>query len=57
MIAARAGMPPSRLSEYILQQREIPPHHLISLCQVLNCEPEDIVGLVEENPLVIYTTD
>jgi len=44
MIAALAGMSPSRLSEYILGQRAIPQHHMIGLCRVFECEPEDILG-------------
>ena len=47
MIAARAGMAPSRLSEYVLLQKDIPFHHLVSLCRVLNCEPDDITGPTE----------
>jgi len=48
MIAARAGMPPSRLSEYILLQKDIPAHHVVALCRVLECEPEDIIGEAED---------
>lgn len=51
IIAARAGMAPSRLSQYVLLQKEIPLHHLAGLCRVLECEPEDIVGGVNDVPL------
>lgn len=44
MVAARAGMSPSRLSEYCLMQRDIPTKHLVALCEVLECEPESLVG-------------
>lgn len=47
MIAARAGMSPTRLSEYCLMQRDIPAKHLVSLCEVLECEPELLLGKVE----------
>lgn len=43
MVAALAGMSPSRLSEYALGRRAIPPHHLIRLCEVLECQPDDIL--------------
>jgi hypothetical protein len=52
MIAARAGMAPSRLSEYILGQRDIPAHHIVSLCKVFKCEPDEIVGEIEEPQFV-----
>lgn len=47
MVAARCGFSPSRMSEYILGRREIPVKHLVPLCDVLKCEPEDVVGWVE----------
>lgn len=46
-IAVQAGMAPSRLSEYALGKRAIPPHHLIRLCEVLRCNPDDILGAYE----------
>ncbi len=47
MIAAQASLSPSRLSEYAWGRRRIPPHHLIRLCQVLHCTPDDIIGDAE----------
>lgn len=47
MVAARAGFSPSRMSEYILGRRKIPFKHLVPLCEVLQCDPDDIVGMVE----------
>lgn len=44
MVAARAGFSPSRLSEYMLGRRDIPTHHVIALCEVLNCLPDEIIG-------------
>lgn len=43
MVAALCGFPPSRLSEYSLGRKQIPPHHLMALCEVLNCNPDDIL--------------
>lgn len=45
IVAARAGFSPSRMSEYVLGRREIPAKHLVPLCEVLQCDPEDVVGL------------
>lgn len=47
IIAAKAGIAPTRLSEYSLGKRYIPPHHVQQLCEVLNCQPDDIVGDME----------
>lgn len=44
MIAARAGMPPSRVSEYALGHKPIPTHHLLALARVLQRNPADLVG-------------
>lgn len=52
MIAALAGMSPSRLSEYILGHRDIPQHHLVGLCRVFQCEPDDIIGEADDNILI-----
>lgn len=43
-IAALAGMPQPRLSEYARGKKAIPMHHLIALSEVLKIEPEDLVG-------------
>lgn len=43
-IAAMAGMPQPRLSEYSLGKKAIPIHHLIALSEVFELDPEDIVG-------------
>lgn len=37
-------MPSTRLSEYKHGKRSIPIHHVMALCDVLKCEPCDIVG-------------
>lgn len=46
-VAVAAGMAPSRLSEYALGKRIIPAHHMIRLCEVLKCQPDDIMGELE----------
>jgi transcriptional regulator with XRE-family HTH domain len=50
-VAALSGMPPPRISEYSLGKRPITPKHLFSLCQVLGCAPDDLLGVeyLDEN--------
>lgn len=43
-IAALAGIHPSTLSRYVLGQQAILDKHLIALCDLFRCEPEEIVG-------------
>lgn len=47
MIAARAGFSASRMSEYVLGHKDIPVKHLVKLCEVLRCDPDDVVGWAE----------
>lgn len=47
IIAERAGIKLPRLSEYRHNKRRIPMGHLIVLCEVLQCEPDDLMGTVE----------
>jgi transcriptional regulator with XRE-family HTH domain len=47
-IAAAARISPSKLSEYTLGKLPIPMHHLLSLAEVFHCQPEDILGEVED---------
>jgi DNA-binding Xre family transcriptional regulator len=42
-----AGINKARMSHYCLGRQPIPPHHLLALCQVLKCNPREIVGVVE----------
>lgn len=51
-VAALAGMPQPRLSEYTNGKKSIPAHHLIALSEVLNMDPQDIVGTI---PYEMYT--
>lgn len=43
-LARRCGFPAPRVSDYIHGVRAIPPRHLILMCKVLQCSPEDIMG-------------
>lgn len=47
IIAARCGFSPSRMSEYTMGTKAIPFKHLVALCKVLRCDPEDVVGWTE----------
>lgn len=46
MIAALAGLPPTRISEYALGRRNIPLKHVIALSDVLKCEPDEITEVL-----------
>lgn len=43
-IAAAADLHPTILSLYARGKKEISPKHLIALCKLFECEPEDILG-------------
>lgn len=47
VIAEKAGIKQTRLSEYRHNKRKMPMGTVIVLCEVLQCEPEDIMGDVE----------
>lgn len=51
ILAAIAGVAPSRISEYRRARKEIPAHHLIALAAALQCNPVDIQGFADENYL------
>ena len=44
VIGSMAGIHHSRMSEYCLMQKPIKDDHLLSLCIVLDCAPDDIIG-------------
>lgn len=44
MVGAFANIHHSRMSEYCLMQRPIKDDHLLALCEVLDCDPQDILG-------------
>jgi transcriptional regulator with XRE-family HTH domain len=46
-IAAAAGIAPSTISQYARGTREITAKHLISLCEVFDVEPDQIMGWTE----------
>ena len=43
-IAGAAKIHPSVLSKYALGLVDIPPRHVVPLCEVLRCDPDDIEG-------------
>lgn len=46
-IAGACGIHPSTLSEYVIGKKDIKAEHLISLCEFLQVEPEQILGWIE----------
>jgi transcriptional regulator with XRE-family HTH domain len=44
LIAAAVGVAPSRISEYALGKRQIPPRLIYNFCQVFRCNVEDLLG-------------
>ena len=46
-IAAAASIHPSTLSEYARGLRPISAKHLINLCKLFECEPDDLIGMQE----------
>lgn len=48
VLAAAARVHPSCLSRYQRAQRMIPPHHLARLAAVLGCDPDELIGVVDD---------
>lgn len=46
-IARAAGITQSRISEYAMGRRPMPPHHQILLSRVLQRDPQDLIGWVD----------
>lgn len=46
-IAAAAGIHPTTLSNYARGTKDISAKHLIALCRLFECEPDDVMGQVE----------
>ncbi len=44
VIGASCGIHPTTLSLYARGQKDISPKHLIALCKLFECEPEEILG-------------
>jgi len=42
-IGAAARVNPRYLTEYMASRKRIPSDHMVRLCRVLNCEPEDLM--------------
>lgn len=47
MIAADLGVSPSRLSEYALGNRAIPQYRVFRFCEVLKCNPHELLGFAD----------
>lgn len=47
VLAAKIGVAPSRLSEWALGKRPIPPERLLRLCELLNVAPDEVLGDLE----------
>lgn len=48
VIARELGITPARLSEYALGKRAIPTKRIFEFVRVWGCNPEDILGYVDE---------
>jgi transcriptional regulator with XRE-family HTH domain len=48
-VAALAGIHPSTFSRYVKGDAPILDKHLIALCDLFGCEPEDVMGWEEVN--------
>lgn len=44
VLAARLGVAPTRLSEWSMGKRRIPPEKLLLLCEFLDVTPNDVLG-------------
>ena len=47
VFAARLGVAPTRLSEWSMGKRRIPPEKLLLLCEFLNVSPDDVLGKMD----------
>lgn len=47
IIGAAAHIHPTTLSHYARGRREISSRHLVALCKLFECEPDEILGEVE----------
>lgn len=48
VIAAEVGVAPSRVSEYAMGKRQIPPRLIYNFCRVFQCNVEDLLGYDDE---------
>lgn len=42
-VGAASRINPRTLTEYMARRKRIPRDHLVRLCRVLDCEPEDLL--------------
>ncbi len=47
VIAAAACISPARLSQFAMGVRPIPQYRVYALCEVLECNPEDLLGFAD----------
>jgi transcriptional regulator with XRE-family HTH domain len=47
VIAASMGIHPTTLSNYARGRKPISPKHLEQICRTFECEPEDVMGMIE----------
>lgn len=47
VIAAMAHIHPTQLSDYAQGKKPLSAKHLVALCQLFKCDPEEIIGEVE----------
>lgn len=48
-IAGLTSIAPTTIAEYCLGQSAIPTHHMLRLCEFFQCEPEDLIGIIESD--------
>lgn len=56
-VAADIGIHPSTISQYALGRIEIQPHHLVMLTRYYQCNPEDIMGYLDEPDILDWIED
>lgn len=43
ILSGKAGIPTRTLTEYLAGRKEIQPQHMTRLCDIYDCEPEDLI--------------
>lgn len=57
IIAAEIGIHPATLSQYSLRRVPIATHHIPKLTRYFKCQPEDIVGVLNERDLINWVIE
>lgn len=57
LVAGEIGLHPSTLSLYALGRKAIAPHHLVLMTRYWQCEPEDILGYLDEDDIINWMED